>query len=222
MKRLNIACGSNIFPGWINIDRTDLEHDYLRHLRGLDISQMNGWPEEQVEHSRAITEGRLIFVQRDLRKGFPDYEDGSIDAVYLGQCVEHLNLSVELPALLKECCRLLRPGGRVRITTPDLIKLLRAYNDGTLADFASEQPGFYRSATPEMQLSLLMFGASGPTCTREDYEGHFMCLAPRDLCALLSAAGLEPDTEGPERSAMFADCVDKGLSHSMAIEASKP
>lgn len=220
--RLNIACATNIFPGWTNTDRDDVEQTYLKHLRGLAPDQMHGWSDEQKQHVEALNAGKIQFFQWDLRKGFPMYPDGSVEAAYIGQAVEHLNFTSELPALLKECHRVLAPGGRIRITTPDLLKLLAAYRDGTLMRFADEQPEMYRSASPEVQLSMIMFGASGAGCTSENYEGHFMCLAPNDLGALLRRAGFVDVAEMVTPSPAFKGVIDKGLSHSMAVEARKP
>lgn len=220
--RLNIASGANVFPRpWVNTDLTDIEEQYLRHLRGLDLSQMGGWPPEQVALSQAITRGDIVFVQRDLLKGFPDYEDGSCEALYAGQLVEHLNPIHELPRFLGECWRLLKVGGVMRITTPCLGRILSAYMGKTLDSFASEQPDFYRSASPEMQLSYLMFGASGPGCTRTNYEGHFHCWAEGDLIAMVKSVGFRSVVSARTPTEPFAQCQDFGLSHSMALEATK-
>ncbi len=52
----------------------------------------------------------------DLKQPLP-YRDASFDAVLLSEVVEHLH---EAEDLLRECARILRPGGYVLITTPNL------------------------------------------------------------------------------------------------------
>lgn len=219
--KLNVACGGNIFPGWENVDLVDMEDAYLRHLRGLDLSQMGGWPADQIALSRAITEGRVKFWRHDLRHGFGMFADGTVDAIYIGQAVEHLNPHSELPALFKECWRLLRSGGRVRITTPDIDKLINAFLAGAMDDFTAEQPGWYARLSAAGKLSAIMFGAGGPGCTRENYEGHFACWSAEDLIAELGSYGL-PAHRAEQPSELFTECKDYGLSHSMALEAVKP
>ena len=222
MTRLNIACATNVFPRpWVNIDRSDVESDYFAHIRGLAPEQMGGWPEEQIQHVRWLNEGKLVFVQRDLRKGFPDYEDGSIEAIYAGQMIEHLQPNTEAPAFLAECYRMLKPGGRIRLTTPDLDLLIQAYNDAdmepaSLSDYVNEQPEYYRDALEEDKLAFIMYGAGG---TAERYEGHQHLYTERSLWKRLAAAGFTPALN-TERS-LFADCIDKGMSHSFSIEVVK-
>ncbi len=219
--RLNIACATNCFPGWVNVDRTDLEQDYFKHIRGLKPSEMHGWSDEQKKHVEWLNEGKLQFFQWDLRKGFPMYADGSIEACYVGQAIEHLNPLHEVPQFLAECHRMLKPGGRIRLTTPDLDLLIDAYtqpNERTakeLREFTDEQPAYYVDALPEDQLAYLMYGAGG---TSERYEGHQHLFTRRSLAHRLGAAGLRV---APPDGDLFAECVDKGMSHSFAIEAVK-
>lgn len=221
--KLNIACATNVFPRpWVNIDRTDLETDYFAHIRGLTPDQMGGWPEEQVRHVKWLQEGNMVFVQRDLRKGFPDYADGSIDAIYAGQMIEHLQPNTEAPAFLAECFRMLKPGGRIRLTTPDLNLLIRAYVDvdmepASLSDYANEQPEYYRDALEEDKLAFIMYGAGG---TDDRYEGHQHLYTERSLRKRLDAAGFSEDRI--VWSTLFTGCIDKGMSHSFSIEAVKP
>jgi SAM-dependent methyltransferase len=235
MIRLNLASGPNVFDGWLNIDRDDVEENYLRHLRGLETSQMHGWPPEQVELSKAITAGRIRFFQWDLRRGLPMYPDGSVDAVYGGQMVEHLNPIHEVPKFLAECYRVLKPGGRIRLTTPDLDALIHHYADARgwdgerITGLEKEQPAYYRDALPEDQLAYIMYGAGG---TLEMYEGHQHLYTPRSLEVRLAAAGFsgiqlntahdQVISGGRAVPSVFADCIDKGMSHSFAIEGTKP
>lgn len=54
----------------------------------------------------------------DLTKPLP-FEDSSIDAVFCEEAIEHLSKADGL-AMLIECARIMKPGAKIRITTPDL------------------------------------------------------------------------------------------------------
>lgn len=228
MTRLNLCCGANIFPGWVNIDATDVEQDYLRHLR--DAPPGFVWPPAQQPLAEWVKAGKPLDVRRhDVRKGLP-FETGSVDAIYVGQAIEHFNRRTEAPAFLKECHRVLKPGGVIRLTTPDLGKLVIAYFNGRgeLLQFAAEQPEFYRHAQSDDQLSYLLFGASGAGCTAQNYEGHFHAYTPSSLARLLvecwfsTGDMVRPYQREIGPSEPFTDTVDFGMSHSFAIEGVKP
>ena len=61
----------------------------------------------------------------DATKPFP-IPDASFDYVYGEHLIEHLPLE-RAAAMLKECARILRPGGRVRFATPPLETILGMY-----------------------------------------------------------------------------------------------
>lgn len=213
--KLNIGCATNLFPGWLNIDRDDVEETYLRHLRPLTPADVVTWPEEQQRLVGYIAAGRIEFRQKDLREGFAEYADGSVDAIYCGQMIEHLNPLHEVPQFLAECYRMLRPGGRIRLTTPDLDALLEGWRYGKLGELQDDQPAFYKGALPEDQLAYIMFGAGG---TSERYDGHQHLYTVRSLWKRLSDVGFKPPTSN---SGAFVNCIDKGMSHSFALEGEK-
>ena len=216
--KLNLCCGTNLFPGWVNIDKTNVEADYLRHLR--DAPEGFVWPPEQQKLADAVKAGQLEFIRHDVRKGLP-YADGSVEAIYVGQAIEHFNRRTEAPALLSECRRVLKPGGSIRLTTPDIRTLVAGFNLLNMGVWAYEQPAFYVDALPEDQLSYLLFGASGDNCTADNYEGHFHCYTTRSLYQLLTECGFDCDWNA-QMPDVFSDTIDKGMSHSFAIEAVKP
>lgn len=69
-------------------------------------------------------DGRL-YLRHDAMQPFP-FEDGSFDWVYSEHFIEHF-FPTETVTWLTEMKRLLRPGGHVRISTPDLRKYMRGY-----------------------------------------------------------------------------------------------
>lgn len=64
-------------------------------------------------------------IQTDVRNGLP-FDDNSVEAVYSEHFFEHLSQS-EGAAFLRECRRVLRPGGVVRLAMPDLDALVTRY-----------------------------------------------------------------------------------------------
>lgn len=56
------------------------------------------------------------------------YEDGTVDEIYACHVLEHFPQN-EVVSVLKEWCRVLKPGGRVKVAVPDLDKLIAKRND---------------------------------------------------------------------------------------------
>lgn len=233
LPRLNIASGPNIFPfdGWINYDREDSQAylDYLRTLKDPAVV----WPPIEImpEHQQQVVKyirnnGNIDFRVRDLRDGFPQHPDCSVESIYLGQMIEHINPLYEVPPFLKECYRMLKPNGVIRITTPDLDILIDAYKNGQMNKFESEQPEFYKGVDPSAQLSYLMFGAAGPSCTWDNYEGHMFLYTQRSITAVLHEAGFKDmqfyyEPGKSKDPVMAVQVVDAGLTHSFIVEAVK-
>jgi predicted SAM-dependent methyltransferase len=66
-----------------------------------------------------------LYLRHDAMEPFP-FEDESFDWVYSEHFIEHF-FPTEAVIWLTEMKRLLRPGGHVRISTPDLRKYMRGY-----------------------------------------------------------------------------------------------
>ena len=66
-------------------------------------------------------------VVHDLRRGLP-FPSNSFDAAYGSHVLEHLEPDAA-SRLLRECHRILRPGGILRIVVPDLETIARLYLD---------------------------------------------------------------------------------------------
>jgi predicted SAM-dependent methyltransferase len=64
-------------------------------------------------------------IAHDLRQGIP-FADESFDVVYHSHLLEHLPKS-QAPSFLRECHRVLKPGGVHRIAVPDLERIARNY-----------------------------------------------------------------------------------------------
>lgn len=105
--------------------RDNLIKNYLasNHVRKLQIGAgpfaLDGWLSTDI----APASDRIIFM--DAADIFP-FADGSFDYVFSEHMIEHLTLQQGL-FMLKECRRVLKPGGIIRIATPNLEILLGLY-----------------------------------------------------------------------------------------------
>lgn len=66
-------------------------------------------------------------IAHDLNKGIP-YKNSSFDAVYHSHLLEHFSKQYA-PTFIKECYRVLKPGGIIRVVVPDLEQITRLYLD---------------------------------------------------------------------------------------------
>lgn len=241
--KLNIASGPNVFPfpNWINYDRADLT-GYFNHIKRIAAGMSGKTPDQynpeivrnlelMPPHQRKVVDylskgGTIDFRSHDVRQGFSQHADNSVDLIYLGQMIEHLNPIFEVPKLLQECNRMLKPGGVIRITTPDLDILVDAYKNNQMEKFCKDQPDFYKNADPSEQLSYIMFGACGPKCTCDNYEGHMFLFTKNSMKKALEKASFKNvvfyNTAGLSQSpAMACEAMDEGVDHSIIAEAIK-
>ena len=117
--------------GWVNADAV-----FMRLPRSVVCED---WRTRRLT-MRHLAEDRLPFP------------DNSIEFVYTEHMFEHI-LPMQCSAFLKEAYRVLKPGGVIRITTPDLEKYLMGYAERKkgnkfLADHASRWPPMGKLGTP--------------------------------------------------------------------------
>jgi predicted SAM-dependent methyltransferase len=136
---------------------------------GCGSRPMPGWV--NIDAAR----GEKIDVVWDLRRGLP-FPDQSCTAIFGEHVIEHIPKDgAEL--LLRECLRVLQPGGVVRLSTPDAGKFLRAYvNDPA---FLSD-PRFADPAdTPMDRVNMMM----------REFGQHLWCYDIESISLLLKNAG---------------------------------
>lgn len=71
-------------------------------------------------------------IRQDLTKRLP-YLDDSVDLIFTEHFIEHVTFE-EGFALMKECVRVLKKDGRIRVSTPDLRHLVECYISDELID----------------------------------------------------------------------------------------
>jgi predicted SAM-dependent methyltransferase len=117
-KKLNLGCGPSGINGWTNYDYGVLpllsKFPQVRHLicnlgllpKNYDVT----WPEIELV---------------DIKNKFPA-NDNSIDYIYCSQVLEHFN-EYESKDILKESHRVLKKGGIIRVSVPDIAAMLKLY-----------------------------------------------------------------------------------------------
>ena len=190
--KLNLGSGPNLLlDGWMNIDITDMTPyiAYLVHAPD-DFSEagMKRMPPRQRDLSQRLKHGEPVkFLQHDLRKPFP-FPDRSVHLIYAGQLIEHFTPHEGL-RFLRECHRVMKCGALMRLSTPDLDKLLLAYKDRQMNLFDGDQPAEYRGKIQATKLGYMLFGSLGD---QSEYGGHKMIYNFDSLREILVQAGFCP------------------------------
>lgn len=118
--KVNLGCGPSGIDGWINYDWGMLPllskmpwlRDVLIKLKILSKNYLVDWATI-----------RLV----DIRKRLP-LGDGSVDYIYCSHVLEHCE-KYEVLNILKECHRVLKKSGILRVVLPDLNKLIKKYKN---------------------------------------------------------------------------------------------
>ncbi len=134
------------------------------------------------------------------------FPDGSVTEIYASHVYEHLNYHTELRKALKEACRVLKPGGILRVGVPDLEMLAKAFVDPK------------HDVRAKFHLTRIMFG--GQT---DQFDYHKVGLSFDILCVFLQEAGFTKYRR-VENFDMFKDCTTTtfdGKSVSLNVIATK-
>jgi predicted SAM-dependent methyltransferase len=75
----------------------------------------------------------------DVRKRLP-FKNDCVKGIFAEHFFEHIDYTEEAPMFLRECYRVLRPGGVLRIIVPDAEKYMMAYATGGWQEFERIRP----------------------------------------------------------------------------------
>lgn len=119
---INLGSSARSVPGWNNIDSSWLirlgKHPRVCSvLHGLQLLS-------SARYSRVMTMDKETIVW-NLSKGIP-FADRTFDVVYHCHVLEHIDRDAAV-LFVKECHRVLKTGGIVRIVVPDFEKAAREY-----------------------------------------------------------------------------------------------
>ena len=128
--KLNLGCGPRPFKGWINTDKSWNTYLYrVPLLKKLVLKSLLalGWVTEDALVHVVDYSSDLDVRRCDVTKGIP-FDDMSVDYIYTSHMLEHLRKE-DAMFVLKECYRVLKQGGVLRVLVPDLKMYVKKYLD---------------------------------------------------------------------------------------------
>jgi len=187
------------------------DHDERKLQLGAADKPLRGWLNTDIHDY-----GRRDVVFLDARKRFP-LPDTSFDVVYSEHMLEHLTYA-DGQRCLRECFRVLRPGGTIRIATPSLQRLAGLYDGGDM----QERYVRWAAATLEPDLRAPLPGAVVNNFFRS--WGHEFIYDPDTLRHALTAAGFGEIEEQPvgELERHLPEDPDLNAFETFVLEARRP
>lgn len=133
MVKVNLGSGYWGLDDWLNYDNSVAARIGRSRLLTRCLVALRLLPEAY----RTLRWPPIIL--HDCRRGIPQPDD-SVDFLYTSHLLEHLRRH-ETIRLLRECRRVLKPGGTIRIVVPDLEKLVALYLKRDVTAFPALEGG---------------------------------------------------------------------------------
>jgi predicted SAM-dependent methyltransferase len=167
VRKLHIGAGYVRLPGWLNTDRRAWNASYFLG-KAVVLDAARPWP----------------------------LDDAVLDYVHSEHVIEHLPLS-DGAFMLGEAFRTLKPGGRIRIATPDLERIARLVTDDPTEAHRRYVEGSLRRFSPDAAVNT----AAVVVNNFMHAWGHRFIYDRKTLESLLSSAGFHALAEyGPGES----------------------
>ncbi|MBM3210890.1 methyltransferase domain-containing protein [Candidatus Poribacteria bacterium] len=97
-----------------------ISHDIYKLQIGSGMNAIEGWLNTDINPRKGI-------IYLDAYKKLP-FENNTFHYIFNEHFIEHLPYRMG-EKMLKECYRILKPGGKIRISTPDLQFLIKLYGE---------------------------------------------------------------------------------------------
>lgn len=194
IDRLHVGCGLVLLDGWLNI-----------------------LYERRQEYGRICEENGKLLLNYNLLKKWP-VNDGAISFVAGSHFIEHLDLNHGI-AFLKESFRVMKPGGVIRLSCPDLEIYARNYIDRNMDFFqhklVREWCTFSQAQTPGEILAAKAYDSGGSHKWFYDFDSlkHILELAGfKDVRKCQRIEGNLPDIEeieplGRELETVYVEAI---------------
>jgi predicted SAM-dependent methyltransferase len=191
MIKLNLGCGDVQPEGWINVDyslgarlsKIPLYNSINRVVKLFDIGS---------DGSPRLWDSK-VFIW-NLIKPFP-WKDGSVTYIYSSHTLEHFSRQDGF-TFLRECHRVMKQGGIIRIVIPDLKSVIVDYMDGKVrADNFVETLGVLYETKKNTLKNLLVPLTQFPHRCMYDKE---------TLLTVLTSIGFQAESKKP----FFSDISD--------------
>lgn len=196
--KLNIGCAWTQFHhGWTNIDVVDT----------IGFSQSYGYK----------------YLRHDVRSGLPQYGTGVVDLIYAAHFLEHLSYSEGL-TFLRECRRVIRPDGAMRIVVPDAHKMMGMYSDSDMRltmDSYQNASGKGLSVLDELNEGCANAQTPGGKLYSVLHEGHSSVYDEVTLLEVLKQSGWRGEVQEHRRghSQILKETLDVLPSISLYVDA---
>lgn len=135
MNKFHIGCGTVYLLGWVNVDLPS-NNTYLSSERGdlVDLyatTEDNYYGNHKVDSLAKFTAGpKITETVCDRYGSFQNIpaRDNTVNKILSRQVFEHFDIQRAIEAL-RECYRVLLPGGELTIDIPDLVQSIMQYGD---------------------------------------------------------------------------------------------
>jgi predicted SAM-dependent methyltransferase len=136
-------------------------HEVRKLELGTGQIAIDGWLNTDIDPGSRRAGPPVVFL--DATRPFP-FQDSTFDYIASEHVIEHVPYD-DARCMLRECARVLRAGGRIRIATPDLGRLLSLYRDqehlsdeqaAHLSWMANDVLGDASRATPVFDINTAM------------------------------------------------------------------
>ncbi|GGO35595.1 generic methyltransferase [Gemmobacter aquaticus] len=174
-----------------------------------DPSAFTGWREVRVDLDPGCRPDILSDLT-DLSQAIPD---GSADLIYCSHVVEHF-FDHDVPRVLQEFARILRPDGAAIVRVPDLAGVMQAFDEGDL-----ERPLYHSPSGPISALDVI-FGHRRSISAGNHYMAHRTGFTQASLARRMLDAGFEEVQTLPGPSVEFcAVATMRPANHRAQINA---
>ena len=158
---------------WADTTKAYLATHQVRKLEiGARVASLDGWLSTDVNP----VSGRTVFL--DATKPFP-FECGTFDYIYCEHMIEHISWQ-NGQTMLRECHRVLKPQGVMRIATPDLEVIVGLYSPTLSAEQKNYVEWIIHKELPEVSTQKAAFVINNAFRNwgyQFIYDGQLMTLA---------------------------------------------
>lgn len=134
---LNLGSGTRMNRKWVNLDFSPYARLSHHRIIAKMLRKIGTLSENRYQNLLRV-DPEIVFW--DLRKGIP-FLDEAFDVVYHSHLLEHIDKDL-VPSLLKECYRVLKRRGFVRIVVPDLLTIINLYTKSLSKLESRDESGF--------------------------------------------------------------------------------
>ena len=192
--KINFGCGKTPIRGWVNLDNSFslFLSKFPKLVIFLEIFQLLNKPQKEAIYFYKSSNIRFANAEKKL-----SFKSNTADIIYSSHMLEHLS-KIKAVEFIKECFRVLKKDGILRIVVPDLKKNINEY----LVDQDADQ--FLKNSmilsppllTLKDKLFILFFG----------YRHHQYMYDSKSIIKLISSVGFRKVCEQPPgRSLILLD-----------------